>query len=309
MSNPSVANYSINGRSQDVGEWGPYCTRPPTTGLFGRTTENRGRSQLYAAYDGSVYQVFVNQSNFDDPAAIAYQTLTRRTWIERLTNKPGRPRFLKCIDETTTTLLTSQGYVDPGDPDMVVDQVSDTIAVGYSAGVGGHHRIMLATSSASDVHTWVKQQVWDPQFSGDQGHPAIALTQFDNPNDSTQGLDRLASGMIYLTWYDPRANADALKPYRGQVQRMARGYTLSIGNAFVPKSDAFAIGGTFYPIDQDVGWTGGDTLRGVHEYEGAAHFPGIGGWIGVWGQQTPVGTSNPHAPSDSDIGLVYNIWP
>lgn len=264
--------------------WG-NCTPQPV--------EDMGRGNLYATPTGTLYLAFSNNLAADPECGPEW----RRIYVSKLN---GPNRFISCVDQYLTSDCASQSHIEESDPEIVVDPQSQKIAVVYSKGplisfdppLVVPRRISLATAPLSG-QGWNLQNVFDGQLSdADQTQPAIALSTF------TDSIDRVFSGTIFVTWYQATAG--------GRVERRTRGF-FSSGAGWQSNTAAFEISGSsFFPINPLAPYP---ESRGVYEYQGVAHHPGLlgqtGGWIGAWTQPSP-GTLV--EPQDGDFRIAFATW-
>lgn len=280
-------------RLQAPGEPGPAtmhwgdCTPQPI--------DHMGRGNLYATPFGTLYLTFSNNRAAHNLCVLE----EKRIYVAKLT-PPNR--FISCVDEFITSDCAIQGHIEETDPEIVVDTQTQKIVVVYARPeffepVLTARRIFLATAPLNG-QGWTRQVVYPgggPYGTGDgrdQSQPAIALTSF------TDVIDRVFSGTIFVTWYHSTIG--------GRVERRARGF-FSLGAGWQSNTTAFPISAEdFFPIDPFAPWP---ENRGVYEYQGVAHHPGLlnatGGWIGVWTQPFPAPLD---PPSDDDFRIAFATW-
>ena len=277
---------------QAPGEEGPAQT------IWGDCTpqdaDDMGRGNLYATATGTLYLAFSNNLGTKNYSCTNLET--RRIYVAKLN---GANRFISCVDEYLTSECANQGHIEESDAEMIVDPQTQKIAVVYAKPgfetepQASGRRIVLATSNL-DGQSWTKQLAYAGRaIDDDQSQPAIALTTFSD------AIDRVLSGTIFITWYQPAAG--------GRVKRYGRGFYRSGSGWRAVTGGLWASHDSFYPIGPGAPLS--QTNRGVYEYQGVAHAPGLldggGGWVGAWTQPSPASLAN---PSDSAYRIAYASW-
>lgn len=302
----STAQTVLPQPSPDIGTDFTRCSLP-SQGFSerGRGNITEGRGNIYHAYTN----YYTNTQLFADP------TPNRRVYVERIADN-GSIEWSLCLDESVLDakpFVTSQRYFDLGDPSIGYDARSRRIFVTYPRRKEGeaYREIILAhavASQASSPDAWTFLSVVEDSrkedYQGDRGQAALAVTQFTSDDDVPE---RLASGVVYVTWYGPGLESPTLLP--NVVVRRARGYRFQGPGNLVPRSASFDISDVLFPNVTNPAIEV-DTLnspRGVHEYQGVAHIPGTSDWVGVWAAPLP-GLSNPANPSSLDFRTYHATW-
>jgi hypothetical protein len=269
---------------------------PMDWGTCDHVNEVPGRGRLWGQYQpldfshNGLYITYSNNGGDGDFDTCADEV--RRIYVEKLT---GQNRFRKCIAQFPTRgECGSQDAPNGADPELVIDSLSRQIVVTYAgrADALSPTRIMLANSA--DGIDWSYQEVRshpasDTLHNGDQSQPAVAVTSFQTSGfDRENVLKREASGVLFISWYEPASDPD-------KVTRYARGF-FPLEDAqgavtWIPSTAAFPLQilpstgkvYTYRPVP--LGFPDDPTVddRGVYEFQGIAHAAGfndgLGGWI------------------------------